>query len=454
MSHRILEQQREFFKSGKTLDKAFRSEQLKKLINAIRQYEPRIVEALNKDLHKPLMESYGSEIMQIIGETKYAIKNLSAWMRPHKVPTPIINFFGAGSIEPQPYGVVLIFSVWNYPFLLLLSPLIGAITAGNCAIVKPSELAPHSSACIAALIKEKFPPEYIAVVEGGVDVSKSLLENKFDYIFYTGSSVIGRNVMKAAAEHLTPVTLELGGKNPCIVDKDINLDVAARRIVWGKLYNAGQTCVAPDYVVVHQNVKDRLVTAMGDCIKMFYGPDPFQSADYCRIIDEKHYKRLFDLTRGYKTVTGRQSSEEDRYIAPTIVENVDWNHPLMREEIFGPIFPIIAYEDIDEIIRRITAYPKPLALYIFSADRALQKKLLRQIPSGGCSINDTLSQFVGNYLPAGGVGESGTGRYHGKASFETFSHFKSIFRRSCLVDIPLRYPPYGNKHKVLKMFFC
>ncbi|HEY4651179.1 MAG TPA: aldehyde dehydrogenase family protein, partial [Pontibacter sp.] len=351
------------------------------------------------------------------------------------------------------YGVALIISPWNYPLNLLLTPLIGAMAAGNCAILKPSEIAAHTAAVISRLITDNFDERYLAVVEGGVQTSQQLLAQRFDYIFFTGSTAIGRVVMRAAAEHLTPVTLELGGKSPAIVAMDADLELAARRIAWGKFLNAGQTCVAPDYVLVQEDAKEEFIQHLNHCITEFYGQNPAASPDFARIINDQHFARLSAMLTQQHIRIGGQTDAATRYIAPTVLDNVTWEHKAMQEEIFGPILPVLSFEVLDEAIRMVNQHEKPLALYFFSASKDMQNRILREVTFGGGCINDTISHLANPNLPFGGVGSSGLGSYHGMASFNVFSHQKSVLHRGTWLDIPLRYPPYRNKLKSLRKFF-
>lgn len=445
----IIRQQSLFFQTGKTKQIDFRIAQLKVLKQAIVENKSAVIEALKQDFNKPEFESYATEI-GIVKEVDYAIKHLKSWVKPQKVSIPLEQLPGSGYIYPEPLGVVLIISPWNYPFQLTVSPLIGAIAAGNCTIIKPSEIAPHTSTVIAAMIRRYFDAEYVAVVEGGVEVSKQLLEQKFDHIFFTGGTAIGKVVMAAAAKHLTPVTLELGGKSPCIVDGDIDLEHAANRIAWGKFINAGQTCIAPDYLLVNRAIKPQLIDQLKQTVEQFYAKEPAKSPDYARIINQKQFNRLTAFLEDGEIVIGGQTNRNDFYIAPTIIDNVSLDMPVMQEEIFGPILPVIEYDDVSEAIAIINQKPKPLALYIFSRNRELQKRILNETSSGGVCINDTVMQVGVSSLPFGGVGESGMGRYHGKASFDTFSHFKSVLKKSFLLDLKWRYAPYVGKLDFLK----
>jgi aldehyde dehydrogenase (NAD+) len=445
----FIQQQRQFFQSGKTQDTDFRLTQLKALKQAILAQESAIYDALKADLHKPPLEAYALEIT-VVQEIDYAIQHLSTWVRPKRVPTPWVQWPATSRIYPQPLGVVLIISPWNYPFQLSVAPLIGAIAAGNCALLKPSELAPHSSRVIANLIRDTFDPAYITVVEGGVEVSQALLEEPLDHIFFTGGTAIGKLVMAAAAQHLTPVTLELGGKSPCIVDTDIHLQHTARRIAWGKFINAGQSCIAPDYLLVDRQIKPALIAALKTTLQEFYGDDPSQSEDYARIVSFKQFERLTRLLQDGQVVIGGQVNESDRYIAPTLLDNVSPEAAIMQEEIFGPILPILTYEIIEEAIAFVNARPKPLALYLFSQNQRLQAKVLQATNSGGACINDTFMHAATSDLPFGGVGASGIGQYHGKATFDTFSHYKSVLHKSFWLDFDWRYAPYRGKLATLK----
>ena len=444
----IIRQQREFFATGKTKDVEWRIEQLKRLKQAIVDDQEAIVNAVKADLGRPDFEAYFE--IAAISEINYALKHLKSWVKPKKVATSIDQFPASAKIYPEPLGVVLIISPWNYPFQLMISPLTGAIAAGNCAVLKPSEVAANTSRVIADIIQKTFDPAYIAVVEGGVETSQQLLEEKFDHIFFTGGTAIGKIVMQAAAKHLTPVTLELGGKSPCIVDLDVDLKYAAKRITWGKYLNAGQTCIAPDYLLVDRRIKSDLLTEIQKCVEEFYGDDPAQSPDYARLISRRHFERLEPLLKDGEIVMGGQTKPEEKYIAPTVMDQVSWESPVMQEEIFGPILPVLEYTDLKEAIAQINARPKPLALYIFSKDKQKQEQVLQETSSGGVCINDTVMQVGVSTLPFGGVGDSGIGSYHGKASFDTFSHYKSVLKKGFRFDPNWRYPPYKDKLSLLK----
>ncbi|WP_414527376.1 aldehyde dehydrogenase [Nodularia chucula] len=445
----IISKQRVFFQNGRTKDVSFRLEQLKILKQAIIDHEQPILEALKADLHKPGFEAYATEI-GVVGEIDYAIKHLKKWSQPQKAVVPWKFFSYSAKIYPEPLGVVLIIGPWNYPFQLIISPLVGAIAAGNCTIVKPSEIAPHTSSLVSEIIGKYFPPEYIAVLEGGVETSQKLLAEKFDHIFFTGGTAIGKIIMAAAAKHLTPVTLELGGKSPCIIDSEINLEHTVKRIVWGKFLNAGQTCIAPDYLLVNQKIKPDLLDGIKKCLTEFYGDNPATSPDYARIINQKQFERLANLIKDGEIIVGGETNAEERYIAPTLLDHVSLTDPVMQEEIFGPILPILEYTEITEAIALINSQPKPLALYLFTQNKNLQKQVLQQTSSGGVCLNDTIMQVGISSLPFGGVGDSGIGSYHGKASFDTFSHYKSVLKNSFWLDLDWRYAPYKNKLSALK----
>ncbi len=442
--------QRLFFEKGITKEVDYRIKNLKLLKQIILTHEAEILDALQKDLNKAPFEAYATEIGLVLEELEYIIKHLRNWAKPRKVKTPITHFLSASYQYTEPYGIVLIMSPWNYPFQLTIAPLIGAMAAGNCTIVKPSEYSSHTAEIIERLICENFDESYITVVRGGREANKTLLDEKFDYIFFTGSVSVGKVVMESASKHLTPVSLELGGKSPCIVDESANLDMAAKRIVWGKYLNAGQTCVAPDYLLVHRNVKTELITKMRKYIEEFYGPDPFNNPDYPKVINDKHFNRLLGLFQNETIVVGGQYNDQTHRIAPTILDKVTWDRPIMQEEIFGPLLPVLEFESLNDVIGIVNHHPKPLALYFFTQDKKREQYVINNTSFGGGCINDTVVHLATSYMPFGGVGDSGMGGYHGKASFDTFSHQKSILKKSTLFDIPLRYPPYKNKLKLLK----
>jgi aldehyde dehydrogenase (NAD+) len=448
-----IQAQRLFFESQKTKDLAFRIQQLEILKTAIEQKKEILLTALEKDLKKPRTEAFISEFGQIISEIKFALKKISSWAKPEKVSTPLALFPAKSYILPEPYGVTLIVSSWNYPLQLCILPLIGAIAAGNCAIIKPSELSPNTASEIEKLISENFDPGFISVIQGDKEVTQNLLKEKFDYIFFTGSTAIGKIVMQAAAQNLTPITLEVGGKSPCIVDKNIDLSIAAKRIVWGKFLNAGQTCIAPDYILVAQEIKNELINDLVKAIKEFYGNDPQASSDLARIVDDAHFDRLCNFLKDGKIILGGQTNREKLYIAPTLIEDVKLENKIMQEEIFGPILPIISFENLSQVIKIIKEISNPLAIYIFSEDKNFIDTILNQTTSGGVTLNDTVLHASSHNLPFGGVGASGFGTYHGKATFDTFSHKKSVLKNSFWFDNKLRYPPYKNKLGKLERLF-
>ena len=447
----VIDRQRQFFATGKTKEVDFRRQQLEKLKAAIKQNSPAILDALYADLHKPEFEGYLE--LAVTQDIDYALKHLKSWVKPKKVKAPLTQFPASAYIYPEPLGVALIISPWNYPFSLMISPLIGAIAAGNCAVLKPSEIAPQTSKALAKIIESTFESKYIAVLEGGVETSQQLLAEKFDHIFFTGGTRVGKIVMEAAAKHLTPVTLELGGKSPCIVDRNIDVTEAAKRITWGKFLNAGQTCIAPDYLLVDAAIKPNLLREMNQCINDYYGDNPAQSPDFARIIGDTQFDRLSGFLERGNIVAGGQTDRSDLYIAPTIVDNISLDAPIMQEEIFGPILPVIEYDNLDEAMAIVNDRSKPLALYIFSNNKELQQKILHATSSGGVCINDTIMQVGINELPFGGVGDSGMGSYHGVTSFNTFSHHKSVLKKSFRFDLNWRYAPYAEKIEQLKKMF-
>ena len=445
----LLQAQRKFFATGKTRDRDFRIQQLQSLERAIVANQDKIVAAVQSDLGRAAFEAYFE--IATLSEIKLALKQLKKWMKPRRVTTSLDVFPASAWVQPEPLGVALIIGPWNYPFQLMMSPLVGAIAAGNCAILKPSEYAPEMSKLVTELVRSTFDSDYIAVVEGDAQTSQELLAQKFDHIFFTGGTEIGRIVMQAAAKHLTPVTLELGGKSPCFVDASVRLDYAAKRIAWGKFINAGQTCIAPDYILVDAAVKDEFVVQLRKAIGELYGEDPAVSPDYARIVNQRQLDRLKGLLSSGNIVIGGQVNDADRYLAPTVLDNVDWNDGVMESEIFGPILPILTYDNLDSAIALVNERPKPLALYIFSKSDNVQTTIVNTISSGGVCINDTVLQVSVGNLPFGGVGDSGTGSYHGKASFDTFSHDRSFLKRSILFDLDWRYAPYtDDRVKFLK----
>lgn len=453
MFHQLIQEQRSHFATGKTKALDYRIDQLKRLRQGILGKETEIIAALKRDLGKPNFESYLAELRATIQEIDYALKHLKKWAKPQRIKTSLETFPSSAKIYAEPLGVVLVISPWNYPFALAISPLVGAIAAGNCAVLKPSEHTPATSKLLAELIQETFAVTEIAVVEGDATVSQQLLTEKFDHIFFTGGTKIGQLVMEAAAKQLTPVTLELGGKSPCIVEPDIDLEETAKRITWGKFLNAGQTCIAPDYLLIHQSIKNSLIEKIQDSIRLFYGDNPAESPDYCRIVNDRQFQRLESLLDEGKVQFGGQTNAEEKYIAPTLMVDVPLDSELMQEEIFGPILPIVEYQTLDEAIAFINQRPKPLALYLFSNSQTKQEQVLANTSSGGVCLNDTIFQVGVIDLPFGGVGPSGIGAYHGKASFDTFSHYKSVLKKSFRFESNLRYPPYGNKINLVKRLF-
>lgn len=446
----ILHAQRAYFQTGDTKDVEFRIRQLKKLYQWIEVHEQEIMDALYQDLNKSNFEAYATEIGIVKEEIRYTLKHLRKWAAPKRVPTPITQFPSKSFVYPEPYGIVLIMSPWNYPFQLTIAPLVGAICAGNCAVVKPSAYSPHTTKVMADMLKELFPEKYIAVVEGGRQENQALLNERFDYIFFTGSVNVGKYVMEKASAHLTPVSLELGGKSPCIVDETADLKLAAKRIVWGKFLNCGQTCVAPDYILVQNSVKDKLVRYMEKYICKMFGKEPMQNPEYPKMINEKHFNRVLGLTEQTHIVCGGGSDAGKLKIEPTILDQVTWESPVMQEEIFGPILPVLTFYDIEEAIQMVNARPRPLALYYFTKDKQREAMMLKQVSYGGGCINDTIVHLATSHMPFGGVGNSGMGGYHGKDSFDTFTHKKSIMKKSLLLDIPIRYAPFKNKLNILK----
>ncbi|WP_394531997.1 aldehyde dehydrogenase family protein [Priestia aryabhattai] len=426
----LTKKQLSFFNSGKTKDVAFRIETLKKLRELVVRHEDDILKAVKADLNKPEMEAKRAEVGLVLSEIDFAVENLAEWASPKEVETPSTHAGAKSYIYQDPYGLALVIAPWNYPFQLAVSPVVGAIAAGNCVVLKPSELTPHTSSLLAKMFNENFPEEYLTVVEGEVETSTALLKENFDYIFFTGSTMVGKIVAEAAAKHLTPVTLELGGKSPTIVHEDANIEEAAKRIARGKFANAGQTCVAPDYILVQRNVKDELLANLKQVVTNTYGEDVSQNLDFPHVVSEKHFDRLNSFLTNGDIVFGGKTDRSRLFIEPTVLDNISWEDNVMQDEIFGPILPIIVYDEISEVIQAIVKRPKPLALYLFSEDKAVQDHILNSVSFGGGSINDTINHMTSHYLPFGGVGDSGMGAYHGKASFDTFSHAKSILKRS------------------------
>lgn len=454
----VLKRQRRFFESGKTRELAFRKRALSMLRDAIKDYEPGILEALKKDLNKSSLEAYMSEVGMVLSELEYLLRNLERFARAKRVPTPLAQFPAVSYVQPEPYGLTLIMAPWNYPFMLCMDPLIDAVAAGNCVVLKPSAYAPAVSGILREMLSSIFPDKYICVVEGGRRENEELLNHKFDYIFFTGSAQVGRLVLEKAARHITPVTLELGGKSPCIVDKTADLKAAAKRIAFGKLLNGGQTCVAPDYVLVQEEVKERLVKLLCKEMTRMVGGDSLTNPDYPKIINEKHFKRLLELLKGEEYLVCGADKEKTAdpaslKIAPVILADASYRSPAMQEEIFGPILPILTFSSPKELPERVRRFHRPLALYLFSRDKRTIKLVTEGISYGGGCINDTIIHLATPYMGFGGVGGSGMGSYHGKAGFDTFSHKKSIVRKSCLLDLPLRYHPYTKrKERIIRRF--
>lgn len=444
-----------FFNTQQTKDISFRKDQLKKLSKAIKSYESDILEALYTDLGKNKVEAYATEIGITLKSIKNARKELKNWTKTKNVDTPLYLFPTKSYIKKEPYGTVLIIAPFNYPFQLVFEPLIGAIAAGNTAIIKPSELTPNVARVIKRLINETFDANYIEVIEGGIEETQTLIHLPFDYVFFTGSENVGKIVYQAASENLVPVTLEMGGKSPVIVDETANIKVASERICFGKFTNAGQTCVAPDYILVHESVKDDLITALAKTLREFYGQNIQQSPDYGRIVNLKHYHRLTSLLNSAQMniVFGGHSDEDERYIEPTLLDHVTSDSAIMQEEIFGPILPILTYQSLDEAIAFIHQRPKPLSLYLFSEDENATQRVINELSFGGGAINDTLMHLANPKLPFGGVGASGMGRYHGKYSFDTFTHEKSYIFKSTRLESGVHLPPYKGKFKYIKAFF-
>ncbi len=447
----IVKAQKDYFLSGQTGNYEFRKSMLLKLKFAIKSNKSLICQALMADMNKSYYETYMTEIGMVLDEINFHIKHLKKWMKVKKIKTPIAQFPSKSYISPEAYGNVLIMSPWNYPMQLSVEPLIGAISAGCTAVIKPSAFAPNTALALKKIIEESFPSEYITVIAGGREENSQLLMEKFDYIFFTGGSVVGRVVMEAAAKHLTPVTLELGGKSPVIVHKDSNIKVAARRILFGKTLNAGQTCVAPDYLLIHEDKKSEFVEEYKKAISEFF-PEGDMS-DMNSIINEKHYNRLVGLMAGEKIIVGGGCDINKRFIEPTLIEGRDWESPIMQKEIFGPVLPMFTYDNMSKVIAYIRSKSKPLALYLFTEDKSIEKLVLDRLSFGGGCINDTIVHLANSNMPFGGVGESGMGSYHGKKSFETFTHYRSILKKGTWLDFNLRYRPYSKKkEEILKKF--
>ncbi len=449
----LVDRQRKFFETGVTLKTDFRSRALQRLRACIRKYEDEINEALYKDLGKSAFEGYMCETGLSLSELGFMQKHLGHYTREKTVKTPLTQFCSRSYEKPSPYGVVLIMSPWNYPFMLSMDPLIDALAAGNTVILKPSAYSPRTSELLAKMIGESFPDSYVAVVTGGRAENSALLDMHFDYIFFTGSKTVGHEVMRRASEHLTPVTLELGGKSPCIVEKSANLRLAAKRIVFGKFLNCGQTCVAPDYVYCDASVKDELIREIQDQIQKQFGETPLKNKDYGKIINRKHFDRILGLIDPEKTVIGGGSDPETLQIEPTLMDAVSFEDPVMQEEIFGPVLPVLTFDSLEEAIQKINSMEHPLALYLFTEDREVKQKVMSRCAFGGGCVNDVVIHLATSELGFGGFGESGMGAYHGKRGFETFTHTKSIVDKKTWLDLPMRYQPYQDIYeKVIRLF--
>lgn len=451
--NQLVQKQRSYFAKGATKSVSFRIGALKALRRAILEHQDEIEAALAADLKKSSFETYMCETGLALSELTYMIRHLRGFSRERTVPTPLAQFHARSYTSPEPYGVVLVMSPWNYPFMLTIEPLIGAIAAGNCAVLKPSAYAPATAGVIEKIIKSCFEPQYVAVVRGGRAENTQLLDQKFDFIFFTGSVSVGRLVMEKAAVNLTPVCLELGGKSPCIVDKTANLRLAAKRIVFGKYLNLGQTCVAPDYLFVQEEVREKLLTEIERCIRRQFGKKPLDNPDYGRIINQKHFDRICSLMKDENIRTGGEVNYDTLQIAPTVLVDITPSNPVMQQEIFGPILPVMTFRDISEVITYVTGHEKPLALYLFTQSRSCVKRVMKHCSFGGGCINDTIIHLATSSMGFGGVGASGMGSYHGKDSFELFSHRRSIVKKYTWMDMPVRYQPYGKwKLFLLKLF--
>ena len=449
----IVASQREFFASGKTFDIAFRKQALKSLRDSILRHEKELLEAIKTDLGKSSTEAYMCEVGLTLSTIRYTLKHINQWARTRRMPTPLTNFHSRSMIVQEPYGVVLVMSPWNYPVLLSLEPLIGAIAAGNTVVLKPSAYSANTSNIIAQVIEETFDSAYVSVIKGGREANQSLLEEKFDYIFFTGGVNVGKLVMQKASAHLTPITLELGGKSPCIVERSADLQIAARRIVFGKFLNCGQTCIAPDYILVEKTIHDEFVKHLIKELTLMYGEDILTNPNYGKIINRKHYDRLLGLITQQKIVFGGKHDEETLRIEPTILDHVIGDDAVMQEEIFGPLLPILSVSDMDEAYHFVQSRPHPLALYLFTNNAGVEKRFLTQVPFGGGCINDTIIHIATKNLPFGGIGNSGMGRYHGKYTFDTFSHEKAVVKKYTWLDLHMRYQPYTTwKEKLIRFF--
>jgi len=448
----ILKNQKKFFKTDKTKDVSFRKKLLKKLLSEVEKREKEITNALYADFKKSEYEAVMTETGYIISELKLMIKKMESWAKHKRVWPALLNFPSSSKIYNEPLGAVLIIAPWNYPYQLALAPLIGAIAAGNTVVLKPSELTPNTSKILKEICETVFNTNHVAVVEGGVETSTELLEQRWNYIFFTGSVHVGKIVARAAAKYLTPITLELGGKNPCIIDETADIKLAAKRIVWGKCINAGQTCIAPDYFLVHKSIKEKFVEHFKAEVENAYGKNPKESDDFPRIVNAKNFDRLAEMLKGEKILVGGKTDASENYISPTLIDEPSLTSEVMKGEIFGPISPVISYEDEVDLEKIISNYEKPLAFYVFTTNMKFAKKMIHKYSFGGGTINDTTIHFANNNLPFGGVGESGIGSYHGKKTFDIFTHKKGIVKRYNWLDVPVRYAPYKGKLKSLKRF--
>lgn len=449
----IVQKQRHFFYTGATKSYAFRMEQLKKLRKMLTTYEKDMYQVLKTDLNKSTHEALITELGILYTEIDFALKYLAQWMKDEKVPTPLTHKGTTNYIQREPYGVTLIIAPWNYPIQLAIAPMIGAIAAGNTVVLKPSELTRATSSLLREMFHQTFDSAFITVVEGDKTVSESLLKQRFDYIFFTGSTAVGKIIMQKASKYLTPFTLELGGKSPAIIDVDCHISYTAKRLIWGKLTNAGQTCVAPDYVYVHEKVKDKLIREIKKQIKKMYGKNPLTNEKYVKIVQPHHFQRVIRFMDCGTIIHGGKYDEQSQKIEPTLIEDVDWDDLIMQEEIFGPILPILTFETLEEVVQNIQAHDKPLAMYYFGENKKREQFILDHISAGGVCVNDTLYHLANPYLPFGGVGPSGIGAYHGKYSFETFSHRKSVLKQSTAFDLPVRYPNSKLGKSVAKKLF-
>lgn len=452
MISKLINAQKAFFLTGETKSLAFRKKMLLSLKSELIKNEQIIIDALYADFKKPVFESVLSETGLVLSELDLTIKKLNSWAKPKKVFPSFLNFPSTDTIYYEPYGTVLVIAPWNYPYQLSLLPVIGAISAGNTVILKPSELTPHTSKIVEKIIKTVFKENLVSVIQGDAKVAQEILKEHWDYIFFTGSVAVGKIVAQAAAQFLTPTTLELGGKNPCIIDETANIKLAAKRITWGKFFNGGQTCIAPDYILIHNSVKQQFIEALRHEIIASYSPNPQESGDFPRIINSNNFLRLVKMLKNEDVIIGGEINEESLYIAPTIIDEPSLESEVMKDEIFGPILPLLSYSTEDDIREIILKYNKPLSLYVFSTNRRFSKKMIATYSFGGGAINDTVVHFANPKLPFGGVGSSGTGAYHGKHTFYAFSHQKAIVKKGNWLDIPLRYAPYKGKTKLIKLF--